>query len=227
MHSPFVPGRSQRLKWWWEDLRAARFSLGLSAFLILIEALLSSRGGASSPSLHAVYGNLGLSNSGILSGKIWQPATHAFVHGGWTHVLLNVLLLLGTGARVERIADGKTAARIFVAGTLAGGAMFLMLPVGDFPLVGASGGIFALLLWLTTVSPGSRMAPVPVSARNFGLGILMATGAMALISPWYSMPGMLVSHACHFGGAMAGWLMARRWMRVPVVRKWTAPLPEE
>jgi membrane associated rhomboid family serine protease len=218
MHSPFVPGRSQRLKWWWEDLRAARFSWSLAALLLVVEAGLSSLGGTSSPALHPVYEGLGLNREGIAKGWLWQIATHGVIHGGWGHVLVNVLFLVGTGARVERIAGAKAAARIFASGTLFAGAAFLLLPSAGLPLVGASGGIFALLLWLTAVSPQSRMAPLPVSARNLGLGILLASGILAAAAPWVSPGHLPVSHACHFGGAVTGWWLARRSLKSPVTK---------
>ena len=216
MHSPFVPGRSQRLKWWWEDIRTARFSLGLAGVILVIEAVLMALGG--SDGIPEVYQALGLSREGILRGWVWQFGSHALIHGVWWHALLNVLLLISTGARVERISGWKTAALVFVVGVLAGGLAFLLfpLPLPDMVLVGASGGIFALLLWMTTTSPQSRMVLLPVSAKNLGLGILLASGILAVGLPWLPAGKLPVSHACHFGGALAGWLIARRSMRSPV-----------
>lgn len=216
MHSPFVPGRSQRLKWWWEDLRAARFSLVLAGVILAIEAVLTVFGG--SEAIPEVYQVLGLSRQGILKGWIWQIASHALIHGVWWHALLNVLILISTGARVERIGGWKTAARVFALGAMAGGVAFLLLPLPepDMVLVGASGGIFSLLLWLTTMSPQSRMVLLPVSAKNLGLGILLASGILAVAVPWMPPGSLPVSHSCHFGGALAGWLIARRSMRSSV-----------
>jgi membrane associated rhomboid family serine protease len=216
MHSPFVPGRSQRLKWWWEDIRTARFSLILAGVILVIEAVLSVLGGAEA--IPDVYQTLGLSRDGIQKGWVWQIASHVLIHGVWWHALLNVLMLISTGARVERISDWKTASRVFVMGALAGGVAFLLLPLpaADMVLVGASGGIFALLLWLTTMSPQSRMLLLPLSAKNLGLGLLMASGILALAVPWMPEGSLPVSHACHFGGALTGWLIARRSIRESV-----------
>jgi membrane associated rhomboid family serine protease len=91
-------------------------------------------------------------------------------------------------------------------------------------LVGASGGIFALVLWLTTVSPKSRMILLPLSAKNVGLGFLLASGILAVAGPWLPAGGLHVAHSCHFGGALAGWLIARRGMKEPVT---LAELQEE
>jgi len=210
MHSPFVPGRSQRLKWWWQDIRSARFSLSLAAAILGLEAVLMLFGG--SMGIPEVYQALGLSRDGMLKGWIWQVASHALVHGVWWHALLNVLILISMGARVERIDGWKTAARVFVIGVLAGGVAFLLLPLPepDMVLVGASGGIFALVLWYTTMSPKSRLILLPLSAKNVGLGFLIASGILAITVPWLPVAGLHVAHSCHFGGALAGWLIARR-----------------
>ena len=216
MHSPFVPGRSQRLKWWWEDLRSARFTLVLAGVILAIEAVLDVCGGAEG--IPDVYEALGLSRAGVLKGWVWQIGSHALIHGAWWHAALNVLVLLNIGVGVERISDWRTAARVFVVGALAGGVAFLLLPqsADDMLLVGASGGIFALLLWLTTISPQSRMLLLPVSAKNLGLGVLFASGILAVAAPWMPVEGLQVAHSCHFGGALAGWMIARRSMRASV-----------
>ncbi len=216
MHSPFVPGRSQRLKWWWEDIRSARFSLILAGVILAIEAAFTAIGG--SEAIPEVYQALGLSRDGILKGWVWQIASYALIHGVWWHALLNVVILISTGARVERIDGWKTAARVFLIGVLAGGVAFLLLPLPEpgMVLVGASGGIFALVLWLTTISPKSRVLLLPLSAKNVGLGFLIASGILAFAMPWMPPGNLPIAHSCHFGGALAGWLIARRSMRSPV-----------
>jgi membrane associated rhomboid family serine protease len=214
MHGPFVPGRCQRLKWWLRDVRAARFSWAAAAVVLLVESCLSGMGGHLNPGLHDIYESLGLSRAGIARGQVWQLVTHGCLHGGWLHVSLNALCLIAAGARVERIAGVRRAATLFLGGIFSGGVAFLLFP-SEVLLVGASGGIFALVLWLTTVSPQSRMAFIPLSARNLGRGLLLASGLLALFAPWMDAGGIMVSHACHFGGALCGWGVARWSLRPP------------
>jgi membrane associated rhomboid family serine protease len=89
-------------------------------------------------------------------------------------------------------------------------------------LVGLSGGCLALLLLAVTLSPQSRMFPLPVSGKSLGLGIMLAAFGLALIDPALGLPGAAaagcwltahgmgawfqVGHACHLGGGLAGWL---------------------
>jgi membrane associated rhomboid family serine protease len=95
-----------------------------------------------------------------------------------------------------------------------------------------SGGCLALLLLLTTLSPQSRMMPLPVSGRSLGFGILLAALLLALVNPHLGAPGFseigramerqglgswfLMGHACHFGGGLAGWIYGR-WILRPRV----------
>jgi membrane associated rhomboid family serine protease len=176
------------------------------------------------------YEILGLSRSGFLSGRVWQLLTHGLLHGAWWHAGLNAVFVLLIGSRIEFIAGRSMLIGVTLAGVLGGGIAHLM--IGSGLLVGLSGGCIALLLCLTTLSPQSRMFPLPVSGRSLGLGILLAELMLALIDPGLGLPGFSsigeaaaahgmaswfqLGHACHFGGGLAGWLCGR-WMLRPRV----------
>jgi membrane associated rhomboid family serine protease len=120
-------------------------------------------------------------------------------------------------------------------GVLGGGIGHLWLAPGgaDAPLlVGLSGGCLGLLLLLVTLSPQSRMMPLPLSGRSLGLGVLSAELFLTLLNPSLGLPGLAglgrslvahgmgglfeMGHACHFGGGVAGWLFGR-WLLRPRV----------
>lgn len=174
--------------------------------------------------------NFGLSRDGFLSGKIWQMVSYGFLHGGWGHVGLNAVFLLVIGSRIEHIGGRVTMLVALFAGILGGGLGHLLL--GSGLLVGISGACFALLLLLTTLSPESRMFPLPVSGRNLGIGVLLTALLLTLVNPTFKLPGFSgigeilieqgldslfqISHACHLGGGLAGWLYGR-WILRPRV----------
>ena len=176
------------------------------------------------------YQNLGLERAAFLAGKIWQVVTYAFLHGGWWHAGLNALFVFLIGSRVEHIAGRAAMLRVVAAGILGGGVGHLLLGAGL--LVGMSGACIALLLLLTTLSPQSRMMPLPVSGRSLGFGILLAALLLALVNPQLGAPGFSeigrtmerqglgswfqIGHACHFGGGLAGWIYGR-WILRPRV----------
>lgn len=203
-------------------------SLAFFAVVMLVQMFVSAKGGPDFVS--AWYENLGLSRGGFLSGKVWQVLSYGLLHGGWWHAGLNALFVLLVGSRIEHMAGRPAMARVIVLGILGGGVAHLVLGAGL--LVGMSGGCVALLLCLTTLSPQSRMFPLPVSGRSLGLGILIAELILALIDPAVKLPGLSLigrwmvdhgmescfrmGHACHFGGGMAGWACGR-WILRPRV----------
>jgi membrane associated rhomboid family serine protease len=122
---------------------------------------------------------------------------------------------------------------LILGGTLLGGLMHLLMS-GDSSalLVGASGAAMALLLTVTTLSPQSRMFPLPLAAGNVGLGVMISSLLLMLLDPDASIPFLAdwgnslarmfgkdlfrIGHACHFGGAFFGFLLGRWVLRRPV-----------
>ncbi len=208
-------------------------SLAIAGIIVAIHGWLMAAGGPLKPSVWAVYETLGLTREGILAGKIWKILSYGFVHGSWCHVLLNALFVLLVGSRIESIVGHRAMLKAALAGIVGGAAGHLLLAAGGHNaplLVGFSGGCMALLLLLTTLSPQSRMMPLPVSGRSLGLGVLVAELLLALVHPDLNLPGfssigkMLIAHgmgswfemghACHFGGSLTGWIYGR-WLLRP------------
>lgn len=213
MHPPFVKERSlARWRTWWSDLAAARFCLLLAGVMALAFLVLWTR---QDPDPWLLQ--FGLQRDGWNPQLLWRSFTYAFLHGNGTHLGLNLAGLLIIGSKVERIGSGTTVLKVFFAGALIGGAAHLVLSPPEqrgFPLVGASGGIMALLLWLTTVSPDARTWPIKVSGRNLGRGVIAAEACLLAMSWLLRDNGFQpVAHACHLGGAVAGWAMAGRLLR--------------
>lgn len=178
--------------------------------------------------LASVYDILGLRwSGGIAAGQVWQLLTHALLHGSWAHVLGNVGLIYALGGRVYQILGGRAFVGIFLAGTLAGALAHLAVPPLGHPepsLVGASGGAVALLTAYATLAPDARLWPLPLRAANLARGVVLAAALLAIYQAatalgWLARPAgtlgglMLVGHAYHLGGALAGWLCARRALR--------------
>lgn len=182
--------------------------------------------------MFALYEYLGLHWQTFKSGWVWQIWTYAFLHGGGFHLGVNALGIILLGSRVEHIIGSRGFLRVCFLGILGGGAAHLVgaaSGAGAPILVGFSGAMMALLLLLTTLSPESRMWPLPLSGRSIGLGILIAEGFLALMDPSLGLPVVSrigiwiasnggaswfdIAHACHFGGGIAGWLYGRWLLR--------------
>ena len=178
----------------------------------------------------------GLSRHGMGLLQLWQPVTYGLIHNGTFHMMMNGLLLLVVGWRLEWLLGRTQYLLLLCGGMLLGGLMHLVFSPNV--LVGGSGIVFACLLCTMTLSPESRwLVPFPVSGKNLGRGLLSASLILMVINPVLALPGIhmsgipglssigqalvdagfgslfQISHTCHFGGAAAGWLMARWVLR--------------
>lgn len=198
--------------------------------VLAVQLLVTLAGGHDLPPARRWFELFGLSRSGFLAGKVWQIVSYGALHGGWWHAGLNAVFILLIGSRIEYMAGRRAMFQTVLAGVASGGTAHLLL--GGGLLVGISGGCMALLVLLTTLSPESRMAPLPVSGRSLGLGLLLAAGILALMDPAAGIPGFRdagkwvvrrgwddwfrMGHACHLGGGLAGWMVGR-WLLRPRV----------
>jgi membrane associated rhomboid family serine protease len=74
------------------------------------------------------------------------PLTSAFLHGGWLHLIFNMIMLLFIGRQLEGPLGGKAMAVLLVIGAYAGAlAQWAADPALTIPMIGASGAISALL----------------------------------------------------------------------------------
>lgn len=210
------------------QIREAKAAWAWVAALLAVHAAVTLAGGLRS--MRDWYEVLGLSRAGFFSGRVWEILSYGFLHGSWWHVGLNALFLLLIGARIEHMAGRGVLTFTLISGILGGGMGHLLL--GHGLLVGFSGACMAVLLLLTTLSPQSRMMPLPVSGRSLGCGLLIGETLLALINPGLGIPWLsgigrifeeqglgswfLLGHACHVGGGIAGWMMGR-WILRPRV----------
>ena len=150
--------------------------------------------------------------SGALPAWI-TPLSSMLIHGGWAHLLINMLVLLFVGTMVERVigAAGLVFAYI-VGGLVAAAAQFAFDPASPIPMVGASGAISALF-GLYAVFFGQ---PKQVT-RNMRLNrwihvvwllvtwvvLQWATGLLA------GGQGVMLATPAHIGGFIAGLLLQR------------------
>ncbi len=142
----------------------------------------------------------------------WQVVTYAFLHGGIGHLFFNMLGLWMFGSELERLWGAKRYAAFLLAGVLAAALTqltFTAISGSRVPTVGASGGLFALLLAFGMLFPNRVIMPlfppIPMKARTF----VFVFGALELVLGL--MGGGGVAHFAHLGGMLGGWLMIRYW----------------
>ena len=143
----------------------------------------------------------------------WQVLTYAFLHGSVTHLAFNMFGLWMFGAELERVWGTRRMLQFYFVCVLVAAAAQLLVTgmMGAVaPTVGASGGLFGLLIGFAMVFPRRMITPlippIPMRAPIF-VGLY---GAIELtLGVTGSASG--VAHFAHLGGLLGGWLMMRYW----------------
>jgi membrane associated rhomboid family serine protease len=143
----------------------------------------------------------------------WQVVTYAFLHGSVTHLFFNMLGLWMFGSELERLWGQKRFIQFYGASVLtAAAAQLLVAALTDsvYPTVGASGGLFGLLLAFGMMFPNRTIMPlfppIPMKAKVF---VAIYGGLELLFGVTGTMSG--VAHFAHLGGMLGGFLMIRYW----------------
>lgn len=78
--------------------------------------------------------------------NIWTPVTSMFLHGGWGHLLGNLLFFWVFGNNIEdSMGRGRFIVFYLLCGLIAAGSHVLLDPMSPVPTVGASGAISGVL----------------------------------------------------------------------------------
>ena len=143
----------------------------------------------------------------------WQLMSYAFLHAGLMHLAFNMFGLWMFGSELERVWGPRRLAVFFFASVLAAGLTQLLVSFwlgSDVPTVGASGGLFGLLIGFAMVFPRRKIMllipPIPLPAPLF-------VAVYGLIELTLGVTGSAsgVAHFAHLGGLLGGWLMMRYW----------------
>jgi membrane associated rhomboid family serine protease len=154
----------------------------------------------------------------------WQVVTYAFLHGSFGHLFFNMLGLWMFGSELERLWGGRRYWQFLLAGVLAAAAaqILVTLLTGSYaPTLGASGGLFALLLAFAMVFPNRIIMPlfppIPMKARTFVIlfGCIELLLGSGLLDSILGGAGGNIAHFAHLGGMAGGYLMIRYWRRQP------------
>lgn len=155
----------------------------------------------------------------------WQLITSAFMHGGFFHLFVNMLALWMFGIQIENAwgsgrflfyylfcVVGASVVQLLVATAAASGGSI-------YPTVGASGGVFGILLAFGLMYPNHQVMllipPIPMKAKWF----VILFGAFSLFAGITGTMGS-IAHFAHLGGMLFGlglmiwwgWRPGRRWM---------------
>jgi membrane associated rhomboid family serine protease len=154
----------------------------------------------------------------ILHGWIWQLVTYSFIHAGIFHILFNLLALWMFGAQLE-MDWGYSLFMQFYFFCVIGAAITTSIVaftglLGASPLVptvGASGGIYGILVAFGVLHGDSEIMlfPIPfmIKARYFVIG-LIALAMYGALSSAHTL-GQSTAYMAHLGGGLFGYLFLK------------------
>jgi len=143
----------------------------------------------------------------------WQLITYAFLHGSLLHLAFNMFALYMFGGAIERVFGARRYLAYYLVCVVSAALtqlVFARVTGAFYPTVGASGGVFGLLLAYAMYFPNNRIMlmfpPIPMPARVFVV-------IYALLELYLGVTGTQagVAHFAHLGGLVGGFAMLRYW----------------
>jgi len=147
---------------------------------------------------------------------VWQVVTYAFLHSTEyiSHLLFNMLGLWMFGAQIERAVGSQRLLACYFASVLTAALTQLTVPglLGEpaVATIGASGGVFGLLLAYALLFPHRKVVPlIPPIPMPAWLFATIYAGLELLLGVTGKMSG--VAHFAHLGGMIGSFLVVQQW----------------
>ena len=163
----------------------------------------------------AAWGHFSASTA--ISGlQIWRFITFQFLHGGIYHLLFNMLALFFFGPMIESYLGSRRFLAFYLLCGVSGAVMYLLLLVMGvvvganwIPLIGASAGIFGVLIAGARIAPNTTVMllfpPIPMRLKTLAW-IMVGIGAYTVLFGGNNAGG----EAGHLGGAVLGFWLIRQ-----------------
>ncbi|MDO4905013.1 MAG: rhomboid family intramembrane serine protease [Lautropia sp.] len=146
----------------------------------------------------------------------WQIVSYSLLHGDFFHLLFNMFAIWMFGSRVEAVWGPRRLGLAYliavISGAIAQVVVGNILYSNGVPIIGASAGVFGILLAYALVFPRDRIMllipPIPLPAPVF-------VGIYALLELYFGLTGsgQGVAHFAHLGGLLGGWVGYRHLRR--------------
>lgn len=152
---------------------------------------------------------------------VWQIITYAFLHGNITHIAFNMLGLWMFGAEIERYVGPRRLLACYFASVVTAALSQLIVPsllgAPPGPTIGASGGVFGLLLAYALMFPNRKVVPlIPPIPMPAWLFATLYAGIELFLGVTGSLSG--IAHFAHLGGMIGSAVTVMQWRRARVRR---------
>lgn len=150
--------------------------------------------------------------------QIWRFITFQFLHANLTHILFNMFTLYMFGTLIEQYLGRRRFLAFYLLSGVGGGVMYVVLTLLGFfgaasqtfvqPLVGASAGIFGVLVAAAYIAPDATVliyGSIPAKLKTVAY-LLLGIAVFTIFSRGFNAGG----EAAHLGGAVVGFFLIRR-----------------
>ena len=147
----------------------------------------------------------------------WQLVTYGFLHSNANlgHIFFNMFGLWMFGRDIERLMGPQRFLTYYMTCVIGAGIVQLVFAEfqgANYPTIGASGGLFGILLAYGLTFPDRTVMllipPIPMKAKYFVIiyGVLELFLGVSGLAP-------SIAHCAHLGGMFLGYLLLRYWAR--------------
>jgi membrane associated rhomboid family serine protease len=160
--------------------------------------------------LKSLFYYFALTPDQFFHGCLWQLLTYNFIHADPMHLVLNLIVLVFVGSDIEGVWGRKKTLFYYFYCSVMAGLVYLLIPIfapeyAHFPLVGASGGIYGLLLAYGILWPDREMLFMMLFPMNAKVFTLLIAGVEFLQILSSTGSGKLGAVA-HLSGMGAGYV---------------------
>jgi len=164
--------------------------------------------------------------SALMEGHVWEFITFQFLHASAGHILFNGMGLYFFGPWMERWWGSRRFLIFYLLCGVGGAAFYTLLTfAGIIPpspgIVGASAGIYGILVGVAIIAPQLRVAlmfVIEMTMRRLAM-VILGIAVLTVIFQWNNSGG----EAGHLGGALVGYLL----MSFPKLLSWAQPRDPE
>ncbi|MEM6506847.1 MAG: rhomboid family intramembrane serine protease [Planctomycetota bacterium] len=186
--------------------------LGINCVVFLIDAMLSGGTRVGATAYLSLWGNFNVVQA-VEGFQVWRFVTYQFLHGGFGHILFNMIGLYFFGPMMEQWWGSKRFLAFYLLCGVCGALPMIALGyAGVIPvqvgLVGASGALYGILIGAAALFPNQRVQllipPIPMSLRTMAIFFLGISLFAALIG---NNDG---GNAAHLAGAALGFFLVKK-----------------
>jgi membrane associated rhomboid family serine protease len=146
--------------------------------------------------------------------RLWQLVSYSFLHGSYQHLFFNMLALWMFGMEIERYVGPMRLLACYFASVVTAALSQLFVPMlfgaPPAPTIGASGGVFGLLLAYAVMFPRRKVIPlIPPIPMPAWLFATLYAGIELFLGVTGSLSG--VAHFAHLGGMVGSALVLLQW----------------